>query len=91
MVSIIEIIYFISLRPYCASRRERKGNAKDIKLVEPSKKVWFVEDVDHGKLVQKQVKNAWDINDSSKIVNLRDAYNAEGSKSKFVAHYPYKD
>lgn len=60
VVSIIEIIYFISLRPYCAHRRD-KGivDNRHVKMVEPSKKVWFVEDVDHGKMVQlNQKKNA---------------------------------
>lgn len=79
VVSIIEIIYFISLRPYCTSRREREKFDRNIKFVEPSKKVWFVEDVDNGKLVQlNQTKNAWDGIDGSK-----------GSKS--VAHYPYRE
>lgn len=65
---------------------------KNVKFVEPSKKVWFVEDVDHGKLVQlKQVKNAADPNDEHKVVDLQNAYNAGGSKFKVFARYPYRD
>lgn len=93
VVSIIEILYFISLRPYCASRHARKKKDTNVKFVEPSKKVWFVEDVDHGKLVQlKQVIRAWDSNDSKrKVVDLRNAYNGGGTESKVVEHYPYRD
>lgn len=90
VVSIIEIIYFISLRPYCASRRDKKKLNKNVKLVEPSNKVWFVEDVDRVKQL-KQVKNGWDVSDSKKVVELRDAYNGGGSKTKVVGHYPYRD
>lgn len=82
MVSIIEIIYFISLRPYCANRRDRKTNGQHIKIVQPSKKVWFVEDVDRGKL-GKQTKSAWDATTGG-TVDRRSA-------SKSDVYYPYRD
>lgn len=92
MVSIIEIIYFISLRPYCDNRRHRKKFDRNIKFVEPSKKIWFVEDMDHGKLDQlKQVKNAWDVNDSSKVVDVRNAYNCGVLRHDDGAYYTYRD
>ncbi len=57
-------------------RREKIEIDKKIKFVEPSKKVWFIEDVDHGKLAQvKQTKKAWDVNDGNKGATL----------------YPYRD
>lgn len=92
VVSIIEIIYFISLRPYCASRRDGKKRMNKVRLVEPSNKVWFVEDVDRGKRSQwKNVKNAVDASDSRKVVDLRNAYNDEGTKASIVTYYPYRD
>lgn len=92
VVSIIEILYFISLRPYCVSRRERNKSHQNVTIVEPSRKVWFVEDVDYGKLAQsKQVKNAWDIIDSRKVGDLGNTSNNKGSKSKADAQYPYRE
>lgn len=92
VVSIIEIIYFISLRPYCASRRDGKKLAKNVKFVEPSNKVWFVEDVDYGRRSRlKHVKYGEDVNESRKVMDLRNAYNDGGSKASIVTYYPYRD
>lgn len=92
VVSIIEILYFISLRPYCASRRDRKKFMKNVKLVEPSKNVWFVDDVYHGNVSQlKQLKNDGDISDFRKVEDLQNAFNGGGTKSKMINHYPYRD
>ncbi|XP_037040267.1 pickpocket protein 28 [Bradysia coprophila] len=87
VVSIIEIIYFVSLRPYCASRRNRNKNDRNIKIVQPSRKVWFV-DEDRGKLDQlKPTKNAWDATlDSGGTTDRR-----YPSKSDSVGYYPYRD
>ncbi|KAJ6633806.1 Pickpocket protein 28, partial [Pseudolycoriella hygida] len=92
VVSIIEIIYFISLRPYCTSRRERDQLEKNMKLVEPTNKVWFVEDVDCGGIVQlrKDGKTS-KRNGSGKVSSLREAYNEGGFRSMFSVQYPYRD
>lgn len=58
VVSIIEILYFVSLRPYCAHRRFVNKNLKKIKQIEPASKVWYIENDDNN--VQKKI--AWNKN-----------------------------
>lgn len=56
VVSLIEILYFISLRPYCAKRRYVQKNIKIVKQIEPGNRVWHIENDADSKLLSK---SAW--------------------------------